>query len=348
MKRLLHDIKEIKLESLPGIKIVLDNTNMRKMCLLLTPQTGPYSGLTLHFTATIPQNYPTDPPQIRSDGQISHPNVFGDYICCDILKPYGVTKYENGTFGGYTPAYPLQTVFLQMLSFFSEKNVAQEYGGTASMVRGDVETVRYHAVGYRCRWCGYSYGKVRHEPSNNDESTDSIMDTGTGLLRINNLPDDIILLVLDYLSDKDLWNFANSAMNIRRVVHSYNYIIKRQVICYFSKKGLTENILGIGVVKKRRDICPAEFEWISRDAYLGGRDRTVWGEKFDVFLPLAYTKGHFERSIGELQKSVGLLSANGKNGIEEVLDVIPRLMNATVVKLMKESGNTSSVPFLLS
>ncbi|KAF7365114.1 UBIQUITIN-CONJUGAT-2 domain-containing protein [Mycena venus] len=80
------------------------------------------------------------PPKVSSsvDG-INHPNLFGAYICCDLLKEH--VYRESGYSGGYTPALTLRGLFLQFLTFFSSSKVEQEYGGYIEI--GEAVTVRF-------------------------------------------------------------------------------------------------------------------------------------------------------------------------------------------------------------
>ncbi|KAF8895330.1 hypothetical protein BD779DRAFT_1466775 [Infundibulicybe gibba] len=68
------------------------------------------------------------PPEIGSSVEwIEHPNLFGDYICCDILKEHVYYYGENYT-GGYSPALTLRGLLLQFLTFFSSTRMEQEGG----------------------------------------------------------------------------------------------------------------------------------------------------------------------------------------------------------------------------
>lgn len=54
---------------------------------------------------------------------IDHPNLFGSYICCDLLKDSEHIYRTEGYMGGYTPALTLRGLFLQFLTFFSSSKV---------------------------------------------------------------------------------------------------------------------------------------------------------------------------------------------------------------------------------
>lgn len=137
LKRLLKDVEEIKSNPYPGVEIFPHDENYTKLCLVLTPQSGPFTGLRLHFMMDIPIDWPNAPPMIASSAYLNHPNVFGGwglsgggaYICCDLLKQRNCDHSRLNYKGGYTAAYPLQTICMQLLSFFSVQKVEQEGGG---------------------------------------------------------------------------------------------------------------------------------------------------------------------------------------------------------------------------
>ncbi|KAJ7684651.1 hypothetical protein DFH06DRAFT_1156235 [Mycena polygramma] len=139
LSRLYQDLAELYDSPYPGVTVFTNDANIRQFCLVLAPPSGPWKGLSLHFDVVLPENWPISPPQVSSsvDG-INHPNLFGDYICCDLLKEYNA---GGGYSGGYTPALTLRGLFLQFLTFFSSSRVEQEYGGYIEI--GESVTVRY-------------------------------------------------------------------------------------------------------------------------------------------------------------------------------------------------------------
>ncbi|KDR82940.1 hypothetical protein GALMADRAFT_238628 [Galerina marginata CBS 339.88] len=140
LSRLYQDLAELQDNPYPGVAVFTDDANFRKLCLVLTPPSGPWCGLALHFDVELPGDWPLYPPKVRSSVyDIDHPNLFGSYICCDLLKPVG-SGGANYT-GGYSPALTLRGLFLQFLTFFSSTQVEQDYGGIVQI--GDYKTTYY-------------------------------------------------------------------------------------------------------------------------------------------------------------------------------------------------------------
>lgn len=129
LSRLHRDLQELQDHRYPGVTVFTDDANLREFCLVLIPPCGPFKDIALHFEVVLPDNWPTSPPNVKSSiSGIDHPNLFGNYICCDLLKHWAVRGTGNYS-GGYSPALTLQGLFLQFLTFFSSTKVEQEEGG---------------------------------------------------------------------------------------------------------------------------------------------------------------------------------------------------------------------------
>ncbi|KAL8923812.1 MAG: hypothetical protein Q9172_002960 [Xanthocarpia lactea] len=111
-KRLLRDIAELQTEPYPYIEFHIKDS-LERACLILTPE----GSQPLHLTMTL-DNYPLHAPKVTIQSPVCHPNVFGDYICASILN----------TQEGYTPAYTLKSIAIQLLSFFRSDSLEQDYG----------------------------------------------------------------------------------------------------------------------------------------------------------------------------------------------------------------------------
>lgn len=114
-QRLLQDIAELQANPYPNIELCVQD-DLQQACLLLTPS----GNVPLHLTVTFGPDYPLKAPKVTIESQIYHPNVFGSYICASILN----------TEEGYTPAYTLKGIAIQLLSFFSSERIEQTGGLT--------------------------------------------------------------------------------------------------------------------------------------------------------------------------------------------------------------------------
>ncbi|KAI5356823.1 Putative ubiquitin-conjugating enzyme E2, ubiquitin-conjugating enzyme/RWD [Septoria linicola] len=112
--RLLRDIDELRRKPYPGIELHVHESDIRTACLVLTPAGEEPLHLTLHFTSF----YPLEPPDVTLQSSISHPNVFDDRLCLNMLT----------SDDGYTPAYTLKGICIQLLSFFASDTMEQMWG----------------------------------------------------------------------------------------------------------------------------------------------------------------------------------------------------------------------------
>ncbi|KAK0464449.1 uncharacterized protein EV420DRAFT_1043553 [Desarmillaria tabescens] len=140
LSRLQHDLAELHDAPYPGVAFFTDDANMRQLCLILTPPSGPWKDLSLHFDVELPPDWPTSPPKIKSSvNGIQHPNLYSSFIYCDLLRKDSYR--ENGYTGGYSPALTLRGLFLQFLTFFSSTKIEQDYGGVIDI--GDFIVAKY-------------------------------------------------------------------------------------------------------------------------------------------------------------------------------------------------------------
>ncbi|EXX60046.1 uncharacterized protein OCT59_020465 [Rhizophagus irregularis] len=380
LPRLKREIVELYNEPLKGIKVKLHENDITSMCLILTLHQGPYKNLRLHYNVKIPQGYPQIAPIVTIQTPVRHPNVFGTFICADILQAHHhrSSDYYNG---GYTPGYLLKYIFLQILSFFSDNNVEQEFG-FVEQINSDHEDFRTTSEKvvkkFECKICGYNdlkaskplmpiltdkelqkemkemdsgcssiLSSVKVNPKNITVKDSSYVSTTT----VNDLDDDAWLHIIEFLPDRDIVVLSNVYARIRTLVQFYNILTRRQLVCFFLRKTFRECVLGVGVnaigrIDKRK-ITISEFDLFSYEAFKDhGLREGIWGGNFTNFLPLVLNKTHFNRALPIIKSS--LMALRGEIGkpwnSSAILKTIPSLMNTTVVALMKacdESGQPS-------
>jgi ubiquitin-protein ligase len=370
MLRLQREIVELEKEPLEGIQYHFRDSDMKHMCLILTPQSGPFRGLRLHLNVRIPNGYPRVPPFVSIQTSVEHPNVMGGgFICCDILQPRYQLAMESMSYnGGYTPAYLLKYIFYQLLSFFSVYEVDQDTGGTQPVI-----SYRYHSEshfreaaekqvrGYACSACGFNISIPStvgatsmdvDEPSPEGESSQE-----TQFCYLAKLDTDCWLSILDKLSDQDMHSLARAWSPVKQL--QQNLLIRRQLVCFYLRKTHMESVLGIGLrvsdeVRSTAQGRPRSgfvgraatirmLDLLSLEAYMEHGVRTgIYGEHFNVFLPIAIDPSHFTRAEIILRES--LLHIHRMWVRPEkvarwplcIVEVLPRLMNHMVLELVKD------------
>ena len=57
LSRLSQDFAELRDDPYPGVVVFADDANLRKLCLVLTPPSGPWKDLALHFDVELPDDW---------------------------------------------------------------------------------------------------------------------------------------------------------------------------------------------------------------------------------------------------------------------------------------------------
>merc|ERR1719379_1908025 len=78
-----------------------------------------YEGVCFHFILKFTEDYPKLAPKVKVCNQINHPNVFGEYLCLDILTMSKET--ENTPYRGWTSAYTVSSRAIAVLLIRSSK-----------------------------------------------------------------------------------------------------------------------------------------------------------------------------------------------------------------------------------
>ena len=143
-QRLLRDIAELQAKPYPNISL-FPSEDVTKACLILRPN-GAHP---LHLSVDFGAQYPLNAPRVTIQSRLDHPNIFGSYICASILN----------TTEGYTSAYTLKGIAIQLLSFFSSDKLEQADGDrVADLTRYR----RYHDrntwAEHLCSKCGFGVG----------------------------------------------------------------------------------------------------------------------------------------------------------------------------------------------
>lgn len=145
-KRLMQDIAELQSKPYPNITLHVQDDNITVACLILNVEEG-YGPM--HLTVVFPDNYPLSPPLIMMNSNVKHPNIYGSYICASILN----------TTEGYTPAYTLKGIAIQLLSFFSSEKVEQSGGGRLIDLTSYRNTHQYIQDTCVCEKCNFGVAR---------------------------------------------------------------------------------------------------------------------------------------------------------------------------------------------
>lgn len=131
-RRLLRDLAEVHREPSELVSALPLDDNIFEWHANLRPNSGPLAGVVFHVRIIFPQNYPDSPPNLlfpmKKIPSFVHPNLYSFGLCLDILSSFIGSHDQHA---GWSPAYSVRTLLLQLQSFLFEFDAApQDHGGT--------------------------------------------------------------------------------------------------------------------------------------------------------------------------------------------------------------------------
>ncbi|KAF6826925.1 ubiquitin-conjugating enzyme family protein [Colletotrichum plurivorum] len=345
-RRLLQDMAELQKQPYPRISLHPREGDLTRACLVLQPE----GWMPIHTTVEFTNRYPLKAPAVRMDTDMRHPNVFGSYICASILN----------TTEGYTPAYTLKGIAIQLLSFFNSDSIEQTYGSVYSLSHYRKQSHEIKQT-FKCDHCGFDGTKSKAEKrrarrhaakaetsANGAASEDEEMrEPHRERQTLAALPDELLLATLEELDFEDLVSFARAWPRISDIVATYDVIRLRELQCFCTKTNFRHTRLGVGVrVPHGKSLAKrsieSEFDLISWDAYksLGVR-MSVHNLSFEHWLPLPLSYRHW---VSVKDKAIPVLSTLGSEArlpSTDPVEVLASFMNDIVVRLNQVEATSS-------
>ncbi|KAF2643770.1 hypothetical protein P280DRAFT_466505 [Massarina eburnea CBS 473.64] len=340
-RRLFNDILEIQHDPYPNVHLHMRDRDITCACLILTPPNEEPMHLTIQFT----NRYPLEAPKISIESYVDHPNVLGGYICASILN----------TREGWTPAYTLKGVLIQLLSFFMSDSIDQDHGsGSIDLTlykRREQNRRRHQGVrqgGYECYHCGFNenWTPEKNEKRSTTSSQSTPFITKGSRSKLFDLPDEIILRLMFFTDTADLMSFAEAVPSIGHMLNSYDFIRMRELECFCLKKSFLYTKLGIGVSISggRRPVFRSEFDLLSNEAFNIGVRKSVQGVEFENWLPLPLSRRHWKNVRLNAGHCLDGLRQRGKLRREDKVEVLYHFMNSVVVQFSQDADRSFNKP----
>lgn len=165
LKRIFRDVKELQLNKLIGISACIpDETNIMRISANVQIQEGIYRGLLVPITLILPQRYPLSPPaayvvpghpfdhrfheHILQKFSMTQENE-GASICTDLTSNFaGFFNQEQGS--GWTPAYTIQSVLIQLQTFFAKPDLPKSCMPSLTEIRTMIEASKKFTHKIKC------------------------------------------------------------------------------------------------------------------------------------------------------------------------------------------------------
>lgn len=145
MQRLMKEAKDLAVNPVENANAVpMEDNIMEWHANISTPL---HEGVVFHFIIEFTDKYPKVAPKVKVCNGIDHPNVFGEYLCLDILTMSEET--ETTPYRGWTSAYTVRSLLVQLQCFLFD--LPEE--GRYSYGQSDAEYKR--ALSYECYKCGH-------------------------------------------------------------------------------------------------------------------------------------------------------------------------------------------------
>ncbi|SHO77767.1 Ubiquitin conjugating enzyme [Malassezia sympodialis ATCC 42132] len=109
----------------PAVGPISEDNYLEWEALLPGPDDTPFEGGVFSARLSFPPTYPLEPPKMRFDPPIFHPNVYPDgTVCISILHAAGddPNMYESSS-ERWSPVQSIEKILLSVLSMLAEPNV---------------------------------------------------------------------------------------------------------------------------------------------------------------------------------------------------------------------------------
>ena len=348
-RRLLADIAEVQQDPYPNTHLYINESDITCACLILTPP----EQQPLHLKVQFSDKYPLSAPTVTCQSRVDHPNVFSWGICASILN----------TADGWTPAYTLKGLMIQLLSFFLSDRIEQNHGIDGEMVdlasrraRMQADYKRNPTKPYECHLCVFGQKwspPVSHTMARVEETTDKIntqvakIGDKTKRSKLFELPDEVILNLLTFLDDPDIAAFSETLPAIKHMLTSYDFIRMRELQCFCLKKSFLTTKLGIGISisSGKKPTFRSEFDLLSNEAYSNfGVRKSIQGVAFQKWLPLPLSRRHWNLVRLNAAHALEGLRVAAKMQETDKIAVLYHMMNTIVVQFSSDAARSWAQP----
>lgn len=126
VKRLMNEYRQLIKDSPEGISAgpISEDNLLEWECLIAGPADTCYEGGVFPATLTFPANYPLNPPKMKFNPPVFHPNIYPNgEVCISILHAPGddPNMYETAA-ERWSPVQSVEKILVSVMSMLSEPN----------------------------------------------------------------------------------------------------------------------------------------------------------------------------------------------------------------------------------
>mmetsp|Transcript_11978 Transcript_11978/g.22774 ORF Transcript_11978/g.22774 Transcript_11978/m.22774 type:complete len:321 (+) Transcript_11978:3181-4143(+) len=265
--------------------------------------------------------------------QMNNWRTQGYSLCLNMIPRW----YTETPYTGWTSAYSVIGLLLQIQSFLFAEYIPQDYGGTARAQtnKGVCERGIQNAKKFKPGPIKSHDGELishTHEhpwPPIRPKSGAVRMGIPRELSKAASttavppayeyLPPYLHVTIFSYLDAKGLIQAQNFCSQWREIVLGYNLFERSQIMCFHTKAKFDDpgTILGIGLNvqyhpdEKMLKTASSPLDILPKYAFFDEKVRTgVWGgvnEAFTYFLPLVLNSSHAEMAVNLMEETIHLI-----------------------------------------
>eukprot|EP00761_Pharyngomonas_kirbyi_P011781 gb/GECH01011807.1/.p1 GENE.gb/GECH01011807.1/~~gb/GECH01011807.1/.p1 ORF type:complete len:1284 (+),score=343.94 gb/GECH01011807.1/:1-3852(+) len=323
-KRLMRDLKEIKENPLAGVSALpLEHNLFHWHANLQGPADTPWENGIFHFELEFPSTYPDQPPSLTACTAIPHPNVFGRQVCLDMLETQttvGNNANEQGASIGWSPAYNVHTILIQLQAFLFESDTATVLKDLRDPSQYEKEKKRWIAsVEFAVeRSRNYQDANVKHHPPRRPWPP---------------LPSP-----------------EEQKKSEQQKKPNREELIRKELNCFYTKQDFTEDCLGMGLTFQK-NLRTGEIkeitafpDFVSLRAFMNHNLRSsAFNEKFTHWLPIFINEEHGKKAHYLAKRALSMICTGTTRSFspDHVYHVIPKLMSSMVVQMLSGKRHSS-------
>lgn len=264
------------------------------------PEGTPYQGGVFHIEMVFDELYPHKPPTVRLFTDLPHPNVFGRDICLDMLDGKKKILYQ-----GWTSAYSVSSILLQLQSFLFEQHPDQEQK-IVSIKQAVKRANEFSCSSNECK----HQGPIAPWPPFSQKET-------------------------------NLGNFVMLKNESQRLQEEVVCFHTRSVL-KDSTLGIGVSVGRLPRTGEIRSVTPT-LDLVSLKAFIkDGVRQSLSNERFTHWLPI-YLGDNPDKYLKMTKKALSMICTGSTKKFNEahILEVMPKLLMTMVVDMMSEATHTS-------